>query len=69
MRIPKFTDIAAFIRFKRFWLVSSAQERARMSQHCFYVQKQKKSSVFSKKNNDAAKAEAEDARVPWTKSR
>ena len=42
MRVPAFKHLGAFIRFKRLWLVSNAQDRARMIQHV--------NTVFSSKN-------------------
>ena len=53
MRVPKFETIAAFLRFKRLWMVSGAQTRARMIQHVntvFSFKNKKDSPVFIKKN-------------------
>jgi len=55
MRVPKFRHLDAFIRFKRLWLVSGAQDRARMIQHVntvFSSKNKKKVDVFNKKNNE-----------------
>ena len=46
MRVPTFKHLGAFIRFKRLWLVSNAQDRARMIQHV--------NTVFSSKNKKNA---------------
>ena len=57
MRIFKFRDLAQFIRFKRLWLVSGTQERARMSQHIntvFTSKNKKKRLVLARKTQDVA---------------
>ena len=53
MRVPKFKNLGAFLRFKRLWIVSNAQDRARMIQHVntvFSSKSKKKCNVFNKKN-------------------
>ena len=65
MRVPKFKNLGAFLRFKRLWIVSNAhfsesfargrrlQDRARMIQHVntvFSSKSKKMCNVFNKKN-------------------
>ena len=68
MRVPKFRDLAQFVRFKRFWLVSGAQERARLSQHVktvFTSQNKKDVRLLARKTQDHAEAkDAGDLRAP-----
>ena len=68
MGIFKFRDLAQFMRFKRLWLVSGAQERARMSQHVntVFTSKNKKNALFlARKTQDVIEAEAAgDLRAP-----
>ena len=56
MRIFKFSDMAQFMRFKKLWIVSGAQARARMSQHVntVFTRKNKKNVLFlATKTQDA----------------
>ena len=48
MKVPKFRGLDSFIRFRRIWMVSNAQDRARMIQHVNTVlsAKSKKNVLF-----------------------
>jgi hypothetical protein len=59
MRVPFFRNLGAFMRFKRLWLVSGAQDRARMIRHvnAVFASKNKKGVLFlTRKTNEKGKA-------------
>ena len=69
MRVPKFRDLAQFVRFKRFWVVSGAQDRARLSQHMetVFTSQNKKNVLFSSRKTLDEEAETQgtgDLRAP-----
>ena len=63
MRVFKFSDLAQFMRFKRVWVVSGAQDRARMSQHVntVFTSKNKKDVLFLARKTQDATGEAQGA--------